>query len=208
MWQNLTVHLVQCFSKFLQHLVARATTVPSNQIAEGFEFWSLIGSHSWHCCNQKLQELGKRCISSSLSSAVWQLWYMEQSVVLVEHKWNVGVTCPHANWPMMSLHTHAVRTYCISRSDRLVLIHIIQDRCLKHIHTYRNEMEQHKIKILTTFTRNTFLLFNTSISFALVSCSSNKRSHPSINLILKTSCAVSESPNLKSPILRNSQFAK
>ena len=53
-----------------------------------------------------------------------------------------------------------------------------------------------------------FLLFNTSISFAFVSCSSNKRSHPSINLILKTSCAVGELPNLKSPILRNSQFAK
>jgi len=29
---------VQHFSKFLQHPVARAKTVPSNQIAEGFEF--------------------------------------------------------------------------------------------------------------------------------------------------------------------------
>ena len=40
--------IVQClqrFSKFLQHPVARARTVPSNQIAEGFEFCSLIGSH-------------------------------------------------------------------------------------------------------------------------------------------------------------------
>jgi len=33
--------------------------VPSNQIAEGFKFFSLIGSHSWRCCNRKLQELGK-----------------------------------------------------------------------------------------------------------------------------------------------------
>jgi len=39
--------------------VARARTVPSNQIAEGFEFCSLIGSHGWRCCNQKLQELRK-----------------------------------------------------------------------------------------------------------------------------------------------------
>jgi len=31
------------FSKFLQHPVARARTMPSNQIAEGFEFCSLIG---------------------------------------------------------------------------------------------------------------------------------------------------------------------
>jgi len=36
---------LQWFSKFLQHPVARARTVPFNQIAEGFEFCSLIGSH-------------------------------------------------------------------------------------------------------------------------------------------------------------------
>jgi len=36
---------IQYFSKFLQHPVARARTMPSNQIAEGFEFCSLIGSH-------------------------------------------------------------------------------------------------------------------------------------------------------------------
>jgi len=35
---------LQRFSKFLQHPVARARTVPFNQIA-GFEFCSLIGSH-------------------------------------------------------------------------------------------------------------------------------------------------------------------
>jgi len=33
--------LVQRFSKFLQHPVARVRTVPSNQIAEGFKFCSL-----------------------------------------------------------------------------------------------------------------------------------------------------------------------
>jgi len=49
---------IQRFSKFLQHPVTRARTVPSNQIAE-FKFCSLIGSHSWRCCNRKLQELGK-----------------------------------------------------------------------------------------------------------------------------------------------------
>ena len=31
---------IQRFSKFLQHPVARARTVPSNQIAEGFKFCS------------------------------------------------------------------------------------------------------------------------------------------------------------------------
>ena len=42
---------VQRSSKFLQHLVARARTVPSNQIAEGFKFCSLIGLHGRRCCN-------------------------------------------------------------------------------------------------------------------------------------------------------------
>ena len=55
---------VQRFSKFLQHPVARARTMPSNQIAEGFEFCSLIGSHGWRCCNRKLQELGKALYKS------------------------------------------------------------------------------------------------------------------------------------------------
>jgi len=32
--------------------------VSSNQIAKGFEFCFLIGSHSQRCYNQKLQELG------------------------------------------------------------------------------------------------------------------------------------------------------
>jgi len=54
-------------------------------------------------------------------------------------------------------------------------------------------------------------LFNTLMLFMLVSCSSNKRSHPFIYLgvhLLKTLRAVGESPNLKSPILQNSQFGK
>jgi len=53
------MNMLQRFSKFLQHPVARARNVPSNQIAEGFEFCSLIGSHCWRCCNRKLQELRK-----------------------------------------------------------------------------------------------------------------------------------------------------
>ena len=57
---------IQRFSKFLQHPVARARTVPSNQIAEGFEFCSLIDSHGWRCCNRKLQELGKPLYAPSL----------------------------------------------------------------------------------------------------------------------------------------------
>jgi len=62
-WQNY-MPPIQRFSKFLQHPVARMRTVPSNQITEGFEFCSRIGSHSWRCCNQKLQELGKILIIS------------------------------------------------------------------------------------------------------------------------------------------------
>ena len=51
----LSFYLCTAFSKFLQHPVARVRTVPSNQIAEGFEFCYLIGSSSWCCCNRKLE---------------------------------------------------------------------------------------------------------------------------------------------------------
>jgi len=57
--QQWLVFKIQRFSKFLQHPAARARTVPSNQIAEGFKFCSLIGSQGWRCCKRKLQELGK-----------------------------------------------------------------------------------------------------------------------------------------------------
>jgi len=57
----------------LQHPVARARTVPSNQIAEGFEFCSLIGSHGWRYCNRKLQELGKALYKLG-DAARWVVW--------------------------------------------------------------------------------------------------------------------------------------
>jgi len=47
-----TTLTVQHISKFLQHPLARARIVPSNQIADRFEICSLIGSHGWHHCNQ------------------------------------------------------------------------------------------------------------------------------------------------------------
>ena len=64
------VDMIHIFSKFLQHSVARAGTVPSNPITEGFEFCSLIGSHSWCCCNQKLQELGKMLYTVVMSNSI------------------------------------------------------------------------------------------------------------------------------------------
>jgi len=57
---KLPENLCTAISKFLQHSIARARTVSSNQIAEGYEFCSLIGSQGCRCFNGKLQELGKR----------------------------------------------------------------------------------------------------------------------------------------------------
>ena len=45
------------YCKFLQHLVARSRTLPANQIPEGFEFYSLIGSQCFHCCTGSCKNL-------------------------------------------------------------------------------------------------------------------------------------------------------
>ena len=70
---------VQRFSKFLQHPVARARTVPSNQIAEGFKFCSLIGSRGWRCWNRKLQELGKALYVMGLCKTWTGLGWTDQN---------------------------------------------------------------------------------------------------------------------------------
>jgi len=72
-------------------------TVPTNQIAEGFEFCSLIGSHGSHCCNVnwKLQEFGKALYRLART---WVLWWNTTSAHLVNIvKLHVhdGITCTY-----------------------------------------------------------------------------------------------------------------
>ena len=55
---GLLVIVVQWFYKFLQHLVATALTMWTNQRAE-FKSCNLIEWHSSRSCNRMLQELGK-----------------------------------------------------------------------------------------------------------------------------------------------------
>ena len=77
-----SISTVQCFPQFGQHLVARMRTVPTNQITEGFEFCSLIGSHDWNCCNVnwKLQEFGKALYRLAQT---WVLWWNTTSAHLL-----------------------------------------------------------------------------------------------------------------------------
>ena len=70
------------FSKFLQHPVARVRTVSSNQIAEGFEFCSLIGSHGCRCFNQKLQELENAVVLQVTNSGVKRSGYEATYIVI------------------------------------------------------------------------------------------------------------------------------
>ena len=75
---GLLVIVVQWFYKFLQHLVATALTMWTNQRAE-FKSCSLIEWHSSRSCNRMLQELGKplqlTCIQQFSKIVIWlQEW--------------------------------------------------------------------------------------------------------------------------------------
>ena len=100
---------VQRFSTFLQHLVARAKTVPSNQIAEGFEF----------CWLTRLTLLQPEVARTWKSAGYWK-WLVPQN--------GVGLACKTTavcSWESMN----CGRTFCQSSIDTLKKCHCCHKCC-------------------------------------------------------------------------------